>query len=69
MWYENRHTREQMTHWDMSNKENSNLVAFFNMSQCAIFEPRDCSAAKGPFTGICTYGSSKTLNEASIIVI
>ena len=69
MWYENRHTREQMTHWDMSNKENSNLVAFFNMSQCAIFEPRDCSAAKGPFTGICTYCSSKTLNEASIIEI
>ena len=26
-------TGEQMTHWD---KENSNLVALFNMSQCAL---------------------------------
>ena len=33
---QNRHTGEQMTHWDMLNKENSNLVAFFNMSQCVI---------------------------------
>ena len=51
---QNRHTGEQMTHWDMLKKENSNLVAFFNMSQCVIcspvwrFVPRDCSAAKGP---------------------
>ena len=29
----------QMTHWDMLNKENSNLVAFFNMSQCIICSP------------------------------
>ena len=28
----NRQTREQMTHWDMLNKENSNLVALSNMS-------------------------------------
>jgi len=38
----------------MLNKENSNLVALFNMSQCVIcprvwrFAPRDRSAAKGP---------------------
>ena len=30
---QNRQTGEQMTHWD---KENSNLVALFNMSQCAL---------------------------------
>ena len=29
----------QMTHWDMLNKENSNLVAFINMSQCGICSP------------------------------
>ena len=44
---QNRQTGEQMTHWDMLNKENSNLVPLFNMSQCVIV-PRDCSAAKGP---------------------
>ena len=32
---QNRHTGEQMMHWDMLNKEN--LVAFFNMSQCVIY--------------------------------
>ena len=36
---QNRHTGEQMTHWDMLNKENSDLVAFFNMSQCVICSP------------------------------
>ena len=30
---QNRYTGEQMMHWDMLSKENSNLVAFFNMSQ------------------------------------
>ena len=30
---QNRQTGEQMTHWDMLNKENSNLEALFNMSQ------------------------------------
>ena len=25
-----------MTHWDILNKENSNMVALFNMSQCVI---------------------------------
>ena len=41
---------EQMTHWDMLNKENSNMMALFNMSQCVICSPvpRDCSAAKRP---------------------
>ena len=28
-----------MTHWDMLDKENSNLVALFNMSQCVICSP------------------------------
>ena len=28
-----------MTHWDTLNKTNSNLVAFFNMSQCVICSP------------------------------
>ena len=36
---QNRLTGKQMTHWDMLNKENSNLVAFFNMSQCVICPP------------------------------
>ena len=36
---QNRHTGEQMTHWDILNKENSNLLAFFNMSQCVICSP------------------------------
>ena len=33
---QNRQTGEQMTHWAMLNKENSNLVVLFNMSQCVI---------------------------------
>ena len=43
-----------MTHWDMLNKDNSDLVAFFNiplrhlLSSLAMFVPRDCSAAKSP---------------------
>ena len=32
----NRQTGKQMMHGDMLNKENSNLVALFNMSQCVI---------------------------------
>ena len=49
----NRQTCEQMTQWDVLNKEKSNLLALFNMSQCVIcspvwqfFVPRDHSAAK-----------------------
>ena len=51
---QHRQTGQQMTHWAMSNTENSNLVALFNMSQCVFalqfgdFVPRDRSAAKGP---------------------
>ena len=32
-------TGEQMTPWDMLNKENSNMVALFNMSQCVACSP------------------------------
>ena len=42
---QNHQTGKQMTHWDMWNKEHSNLVALFNMSQCLICSP----AAKGSF--------------------
>ena len=35
----NRQTGEQMTHWDMLNKENSNIVALFNLYQCVICSP------------------------------
>ena len=35
----NRQTEEQMTHWDILNEENSNLVALLNMSQCVICSP------------------------------
>ena len=35
----NRRTGEQMTHWDMLNKENSNLVALLNLSQCVFCSP------------------------------
>ena len=47
-------TGEQMTHWAMLNKENSNLVVLFNMSQCVICSPvwRFCTSwslsCKGP---------------------
>ena len=43
-----------MTHGGMLNKDNSNLVALFNISQCVIaqqfgdFVPRKRLAAKGP---------------------
>ena len=30
-------TGEQITHWDMLNKEHSNLVALVKMSQCVQF--------------------------------
>ena len=33
---QNRQTGEQLTHWNMLNKENSNLLALFNMSQGVI---------------------------------
>ena len=33
---QNRQTGEQMTHRNMSKKENSNLVDLFNMSQCIL---------------------------------
>ena len=36
---QNLQTGKQMTHWDMLNKENSNLVALLNMSQCVICSP------------------------------
>ena len=40
-----RQTGEQMTPWDMLNKENSNLVTLLNMAQCVICSPvwRFCS--------------------------
>ena len=43
-----------MTHWDMLNKENSNLLALFNMSQCGIcslvwqFWTKRSLSCKGP---------------------
>ena len=51
---QNGHTGEQMTHWDMLNKENSNFVASLTCPSASFalqygnFVPRDCSAAKGP---------------------
>ena len=51
---QNRQTGEQMTHWDKLNKENSNLVALFIMSQRVICSPvwRFCTtwslSCKGP---------------------
>ena len=41
-------TGEQLMHWDMLNKENSNMVALFKMSQYGDFVPGVCSATKGP---------------------
>ena len=39
-----------MMHWDMLNKDNSNLVASASFAlQYGDFVPRDCLAAKGPF--------------------
>ena len=35
----NQQSGEQMTYWDTLNKENSNLVALFHMSQCIICSP------------------------------
>lgn len=35
----NRQTGEQMMYWNRLNKENSNLVALFNLSQCVICSP------------------------------
>ena len=34
-----RQTGEQMTHWEMLNKENSNLVPVFNVSRCVFCSP------------------------------
>ena len=51
----NRQTGEQMMHWDMLNKENSNLVALLTCPSASFahqfggFVPRDRSAAQGPF--------------------
>ena len=36
---QNHQTGEQMTHWDMLNKENWNLVALFNMCHCVNCSP------------------------------
>ena len=50
-----RQTGEQMMHWDMLNKENSNLVALLTCPSASFahqfggFVPRDRSAVKGPF--------------------
>ena len=55
---QNRQTGEQMTHWAMLNKENSNLVVLFNTSQCVICSPvwRFCTtwsrSCKGPLKSI-----------------
>ena len=52
---QNRQTGEQMPHWDMLNKENSNLVDCLTCPSTSFalqfgdFVPRDCSAAKGLF--------------------
>ena len=35
----NRHTGEQMTHWDMLKKATKFEFSFFNMSQCVICSP------------------------------
>ena len=51
---QNRQTSGQMTHWAMLNKENSNLMALFNMPRCVICSPvwRFCTtwslSCKGP---------------------
>ena len=53
---QNRQTGEQMTHRAMLNKENSNLVVLFDMSQCLICSPvwRFCTtcslSCKGPIS-------------------
>ena len=53
---QNRHTGEQMTHWDMLNKENIQIwwLSLTCPSAFALqygdFVPRDCSAAKGLLT-------------------
>ena len=36
---QNRQIGEHMTHWAILNKDNSNLVALFNMPQCVICSP------------------------------
>ena len=38
-WYKNRHTGEQMTHWDMLKKATKSEFSLFNMSQCVICSP------------------------------
>ena len=49
----NRQTVVKMTHWDMLNKENSNLVLCLTSPSASFApqfgEPRDRSVAKGPF--------------------
>ena len=66
---QNRQTGEQATHWDMLNKENSNLVALFNISipivsfalQLGYFVPHDHSAATGPLYSKTIPVSSKAM--------
>ena len=36
---QNRHTGEQMTHWDMLKKAAKFELSLFNMSQCVICSP------------------------------
>ena len=36
---QNRHTGEQMTHWDVLKKATKFEVSLFNMSQCVICSP------------------------------
>ena len=36
---QNRHTGEQMTHWDMLKKATKFEFSLFNMFQCVIFSP------------------------------
>ena len=36
---QNRHTGEQMTHWDMLEKATKFELSLFNMSQCVICSP------------------------------
>ena len=53
---QNRHSEEQMTHWDMLKKAAKFEFSLFSMHQCVICSPvwrclyhvTDCSAANGP---------------------
>ena len=75
MWYKNRHTREQMTHWDMLNKEIQIWWLSFCPSasfalQYGDFVPRDCSAAKGPlqpFSNSCQVLNRSEMSRTSMV--